>query len=115
MTEQMTLESWAAKKPPVMNAIAEKFEEFHRENPHVYEYFRQYSLQALDRGYDRFSAKAVFERLRWHFQMETKGEEFKLNNNYTAYYARLLMKQDERFKNFFELRERTLTDKHREN
>lgn len=89
-----------------MTNIAERFEEYHRANPHVFRLFKNYSAQALDRGYTRFSAKAVFERLRWHYQMETQGDAFKLNNNYTAHYARMLMAEDNRFTDFFELRER---------
>jgi len=106
----MTLDEHIAERQrlntPPSKTIAEKFEEYHRDNPHVFRLFKQYSEQALDRGYTKFSAKAVFERLRWHYQMETVGDDFKLNNNYTAYYARLLMQSDIRFQNFFELRER---------
>lgn len=89
-----------------MTSIAERFEEYHRDNPHVFRLFKKYSETAMERGYTRFSAKAVFERLRWHYQMETEGDDFKLNNNYTAYYARMLMREDARFADFFELRER---------
>lgn len=86
--------------------IQENFERFHRENPHVYKLFEDYSYQALRRGYKKFSAKAVFERLRWYIKMETVGEDFKLNNNYTAHYARKLMRENPEFAGFFDLRER---------
>lgn len=85
--------------------LQEKFEIYHAENPHVYVLFRKYAKMAKDRGYTRFSSKAIFERLRWHYAMETQGDEFKLNNNYTAFYARELSKEPE-FNGFFELRER---------
>jgi hypothetical protein len=85
----------------------QKFEEYHLENPHVYGLFIRYARMALDRGFTRFSAKAIFERLRWHYNFETKdAQEFKLNNSYTAYYARKAMREFPEFKDFFELRER---------
>lgn len=88
-------------------SISEKFEEFHALNPHVYELFVRYSRMALDRGFERFSAKAVFERLRWHLNFETRGDDtFKINNNYTALYARKTMEEYPEFVGFFELRER---------
>ncbi len=87
-----------------MPARVMTFEQYHSDNPQVYELFRKYAVMALDRGFTRFSAKAIFERLRWHYSVETSGDEFKLNNNYTAYYARKLMAEDSRFKDFFELR-----------
>lgn len=86
--------------------IQEKFEIFHAENPHVYDLFKKYSEMAFSRGFKRFSAKAVFERLRWHLNFETSGDVFKLNNNYTALYARKLVSEHPKFLNFFEMRER---------
>lgn len=84
-----------------------EFEKFDQENPHVYALFKKYSKMAKDRGYKRFSAKAVFERLRWYYAFETKSnDEFKLNNSYTAYYARKLMSEFPEFADFFETRER---------
>lgn len=79
------------------------FSEYHEKNPQVYVLFKKYAQMALDRGFKKFSAKAIFERLRWHYSVETEGDEFKLNNNYTAYYARKLMAEPE-FMGFFELR-----------
>lgn len=53
--------------------IAERFDEYHRDNPHVFAMFRRYSEQAMERGFRKFSAKAIFERMRWYYQMETSG------------------------------------------
>lgn len=88
--------------------IQERFEIFHAENPHVYEMFIKYARTAKNRGYDKFSAKAIFERLRWYYTFETKSnDEFKLNNDYTALYARKAMKENMDLLRFFETRERT--------
>jgi hypothetical protein len=47
----------------------------------------------------------MWERMRWHFQIE-KGmdEEFKLNNNFRSRYARKIMKAHPDLEDFFELR-----------
>ncbi len=77
---------------------------FHAENPHVFEALRRRALRAKRRGY-KPGIKCLFELLRWSHGMSTQGDEFKLNNNYTAYYARLLMEREPELRGFFELRE----------
>jgi hypothetical protein len=69
--------------------ILDAFERFHVENPEVWKLFKQFSLNAHDAGRQHYSAKAVFERIRWHIEIETLGGEVKLNNNFTAHYARM--------------------------
>ena len=84
--------------------IQRAFLEFHRANPKVYE-----ALVALARGYQRQGKKAgikhLWEVARWQLIAETKGEEFKLNNNYTSRYARLIMRTEFDLQDFFEVRE----------
>ena len=60
---------------------------FHNANPHVYELFEKFTFDVIRRGYSNYSANAIFERIRWHTEIETDGE-FKLSNNHRAYYAR---------------------------
>lgn len=85
--------------------LAQRFEEYHRENPHVYELFLKYAKQVKNSGFDRFSSKAIYERLRWHLSFETNDcDAFKLNNNYTSFYARKVMAEHPEFTNFFETR-----------
>lgn len=86
--------------------IQERFEIYHNANPLVYDLFVKYTMQVIARGYARFSSKAVFERLRWYFAFETKGDNHKINNNYTALYSRMFMEQYPQYKGFFETRER---------
>jgi len=87
--------------------MTKAFERYDQENPNVFRLFLQYSEMAFNRGFKKFSAKAIFERLHWHYQFETKDmTNFKLNNNYTAHYARKLMREYPEFEGFFELRER---------
>jgi len=76
--------------------IEEQFREFHRRNPHVYHRLRELAFQMKGRGHRRIGMKMLFEVLRWQHAMSTSdpASEFKLNNSYTAYYARLLMQQE---------------------
>lgn len=62
-------------------------ESYDRENPQIWQYFKQFSLQMLNRGYKRIGSKMIFERIRWETMITGDGT-FKVNNNYTPYYAR---------------------------
>lgn len=65
------------------------FEQFHSANPKVWELFCKFSLEAANSGRKHLGAKAVMERIRWQTMIETDAKEsFKVNNSYTAYYAR---------------------------
>lgn len=62
-------------------------EVYDRLNPQVWEYFKLFSLQMLNRGYKRIGSKMIFERIRWETMISGDGT-FKVNNNYTPYYSR---------------------------
>ncbi len=82
-----------------------KFWEFHTQNPEVFRKLRELALQMRRRGLEQYSIKSLFEVLRWHHALETNDPSgFKLNNNYTSFYARLLMQREPELKDFFELR-----------
>jgi hypothetical protein len=87
-------------------SIAERFEMFHEANPHVAKALESLAAQWL-RRHERASMKALFERLRWESGLQTHGEAYRLNNNYTAHYARLLIEQRPEWADAFETRERT--------
>lgn len=91
---------------PRMFGIQQRFEEFHRENPHIYALVVKYCRQVMDAGLKKYSVNAIFERIRWHLRVEVKSrDEFKLNNNYRSRYARLVMDQEPGLEGFFETRE----------
>jgi hypothetical protein len=82
----------------------EAFEVFHADNPEVYRLFKQFAESLRNAGHKCFGAKAIMERIRWHYAIDVKNSAFKINNNHTAYYARKLMKEDKRFSGFFKTR-----------
>ena len=81
----------------------EKFEQFHEDHPEVYEEFKKFADMAYDSGRPRFSSVAVVERVRWETFFEYSDREFKINNNYRAYYSRMYMEETGRH-GFFETR-----------
>jgi hypothetical protein len=87
-------------------SIRKNFERFHRENPHVYVLLVQYARQVKAAGVTHYAIATLFERVRWHLTIDTKSRDgFKLNNNYRAHYARLIMAQEHDLAGLFELRE----------
>jgi hypothetical protein len=91
---------------PTAETLEDRFREFHEENPHVYEEIVRLCRKAKERGRQRWGIGGVFEVLRWSW-LKTTGEEFKLNNNHRAFYARLVMEREPDLAGFFQLREHT--------
>ena len=84
--------------------IAAQFNEFHLDNPHVYDLFVRFARELKAAG-RRGSSKLIFERLRWEFAISTtSSDEFKLNNNFTSQYARLAMALEPDLAGFFATR-----------
>jgi hypothetical protein len=75
--------------------------EWHRQNPHVYRLFKEFTFQAISRGHKRLSAWLVVNRIRWETSVETLGGDFKISNNFIAYYARLFMEEFPLHRGFF--------------
>lgn len=91
------------------NDLERQFWEFHAENPHVYVLFHRFTMEAALTGRERFAVSPVIERIRWYTSVETRGDEFKINNNFRAYYARLWMRNNPEYDGLFSTR--TLTAK----
>lgn len=83
------------------------FQRFHEDNPQVFREIVRLCRQAKARGFDQWSINGVFEVLRWNAAILTDEEKPKLNNNYRAFYARLVMRECPDLRGFFQLRERT--------
>lgn len=110
--EQLTIEQMAFEFLPLVkpdesgDTIQERFEAFHRANPHVYRALRSLALGYKRAGAQRGGMKMLFEVLRYRSALQTRGEPYKLNNVYTALYARMLMEKEPELAGFFETRER---------
>lgn len=85
-------------------SIQERFDAFHKANPHVYTALRRLALAARSRGIQRYGIKGIFEQLRWQYAIQTAGDEYRLNNVFSSRYARLLMQNEPALAGFFETR-----------
>ncbi len=69
--------------------LAERFTRYHAANPQVWEAFDRLARQAVGVGRTRLSAKLFFEVIRWETLVSARGDAFKVNNSFSAFYARL--------------------------
>lgn len=84
--------------------VVTMFREYHAEFPDVFETFRRIAREVRNAGHERYSAKCIFERIRWHETVVKRNADFLLNNSLTSAYSRALIKIDPSFANFFQLR-----------
>ncbi len=62
---------------------------WHTQNPGIWENFERFSLEAVARGRSRISHWLIVNRIRWEVAIETTGCDFKISNDFIAFYARL--------------------------
>lgn len=84
--------------------IAERFEEYLRDNPHIWAEFCRMARTLKDRGVEHYGAKSIFEAIRYHTVL-AGNDGFKVNNVFSSRFARKLMAEQPEFSGFFELRE----------
>ena len=63
--------------------------EWHKANPQVWQYFERFSLEAVSKGRKKISHWLIINRIRWEVNIVTTGDDFKISNDYIAFYARL--------------------------
>jgi hypothetical protein len=85
--------------------IEKGFMDYHRENPQIYAEFERVAMNYIGMGLKRYSAKGIFEALRFESSIRAKDGVFKINNNFTPLYARLFEQKHPEIKNFFRKRE----------
>jgi hypothetical protein len=88
--------------------LADRFAAFHEQNPHVADALEALAAQWLAR-HSRVGMKALWERLRWEAGIRTDGQPYALNNNWPAFYARLLVQRHPEWSERI-LRRRALAD-----
>lgn len=90
---------------PAGATLPERFAAFHGANPHVADALEALAAQWLARR-PRVGVKALVERLRWESGIATEGDAYRLNNSFTAFYARLLIERRPEWADSIETRER---------
>jgi len=63
--------------------------EWHKANPDIWRLFERFSMEAVSRGCKRISHWLIINRIRWEVSIITTGPDFKISNDFIAFYARL--------------------------
>lgn len=80
------------------------FIKYHNENPHIYNMFRHYALEAIKKGHKRLSAEFIICILRWETGARAYNDSYKINNNVKPFYSRMFLREFPNYKSFFEIR-----------
>jgi hypothetical protein len=101
----LDLGSYVAPQPTRKGAtIQERFDAFNAANPWVLRAMESVTRQWLAAGHTKFGTKGLAEILRWEYGRRTTGEPFKISNDFTSRYARLLIARNPDWKDVFDLR-----------
>lgn len=80
---------------------------FHKQHPEVFERFRQIAFDLISNGHKHYSSDGILHVVRFELNRQIKdpGSQYKINNNWTPYYARYFIWMYPEYENFFETRE----------
>lgn len=106
MTDQLALFDAPIVQPPMIRGatLVERFEAFHRLNPQVYAAIERQALRLAAQGEKRIGVKAIAEDLR-RGRLATVGDDWRINNSWPAFYARLLVKRHPGLSGVIEMRQ----------
>jgi hypothetical protein len=93
----------------------ERFEAFHKANPHVYAMFRYFVKELLKSGHTRISPNFIVDRIRWEMMAPTiatpgsgwhvaGAKPLKINDHFASRYARLFIRDHPLAEKIVELR-----------
>jgi hypothetical protein len=85
--------------------MAARFAAIDAANPRMWELFRTFTFAMIQRGFRHYSARAVLHRVRWETATPLEdGSEFKINNNWSPFYARKFHQLYPDYSGFFRCR-----------
>ena len=88
--------------------LHKKVVRYHQEYPEVWDMFVKLTFELISRGFKHYSAQhGIFAKIRWESDLKYGEGNFKINNNYSAFYARAFMEKHPEHGGFFRLREQT--------
>lgn len=89
-----------------IDAIRERFDEFHADHPEVYVQLVELARQWVSVGHAKLGISTLFEKLRWEWHVSglRDSQGYKLNNDYRALYARKIMAENPDLAGVFETR-----------
>jgi hypothetical protein len=75
--------------------------EWHTANPMVWKMFEQFAFQAVKMNKSKISHWLIINRIRWETSIMTTGNDFKISNDYIAFYARHWKETYPQYSNLF--------------
>lgn len=91
--------------PTDRQTLTERFEAFHADNPHVYRIMVEQARRWVrETGRHKLGAQMLIERVRWVIAIQTKSDDYRINNDFAAFYARLIMAREADLAGLFDLR-----------
>ena len=93
-----------------LDELTAAFETYDAKHPEVWRMFCLFTLDRIRVGCTYYGAKSIIERIRWETdaaRIQSKENEFKVNNNYAPFYARRFHAQYPKWNGFFRLRHQT--------
>lgn len=90
-----------------MQTTEDRFWAFHEKHPEVYRELLALCRRWIAAGGEHWSIWAAFAVARWERRfagLPDEDERWKLSNNYTGFYARLLMDENPELRGLFTLR-----------
>jgi len=88
------------------DSIPARFAKFHAGNPQVYDSLVALARQFRSRRPDaKLGIAMLYEVLRWNFYISTDSDEpYKLTNDFKAFYARMIMDQEDDLTGVFQIK-----------
>lgn len=79
---------------------------WHKANREVYDAFESIAFELIQQGHTRYSSDAILHIVRFNLNRQRKAsDQYKINNNWSPYYARLFQHYHPKHADFFETRE----------
>ena len=98
------------QQPPPQNSlwstpkVTDQDAMFDAAHPTIYSLFSALAAELVSHGVRRGSSDEILHQMRWQHKVENRGEEYAVNNSWSAYLARRLIRDQPAFGTFFELR-----------
>jgi|ETNmetMinimDraft_16_1059900.scaffolds.fasta_scaffold64576_2 hypothetical protein len=86
-----------------MSKTIVEFKKFDVANPQFWETFKSLTISAIDRGRTRYSARTIWEVMRWHTTIDSGGQ-FKCEDCWIPFYSRKFMAVFPQHDGFFSTR-----------
>jgi hypothetical protein len=99
------------------------FLEFDQKNPHVYDRFKELTMDRITHGHKTYGARLVYGRLRWDYDIPTERtaaayapfdgypNAIRLNDSHVGFYARMFMHEEPQHEGFFKRRKTFIYEK----